>query len=164
MWKPRLEGVLRHYFTYCPFHTKHPSPWRFWILQNRGGGVFHEWGEKFPFFIRFVISWCNRQNFGPKTEGGGCFSHCNRNLRFWPKTGGVWCERDGTCFKREIVLLLSHHIKKCLFIFLQNKFFSSFFQKNFCFWIWNNVFSFCARRTSVWPKFHYWSYLGWFPN
>ena len=56
------------------------------------GGVFNAWGEKISFFLRFMIFWCNRQNFGPET-GGGCLSRCNRNLRFWPKTGG--CVSEG---------------------------------------------------------------------
>ena len=54
------------------------------------------WGEKFKLFLRFVIFWSNQQNLGPKT--GGCLSRCNRNLKFWPKTGGVFGIK-GTVFR-----------------------------------------------------------------
>ena len=67
--------------------------------------MFNAWGEKISFFLRFVIFWCNRQNFGPKS-GGGVYHVIIGISDFGPKQGGgvfirgggVWYERDGNFF------------------------------------------------------------------
>ena len=161
--------MLRHYFSYRHFHTKHSSFWRYRVLQN-GWGVFNAWGVKFSFFSDSWFVGLIDQILVLK-RGGGCLSRCSRSLRFWPKSegclsGGVFGMK-GTVLAiiiRDIVLFLSCCIKICFLILLQNKFSSSCFQKNFCFTTWKYVFSFFARRISVWPKHHYWSHLGWCPS
>ena len=49
--------------------------------------MFNAWGEKISFFLRFVIFWCNRQNFGPKS-GGGVYHVIIGISDFGPKQGG----------------------------------------------------------------------------
>ena len=45
--------------------------------------MFNAWGEKISFFLKFVIFWCNRQNVGPKSEGGGCLTRGEKKSYFF---------------------------------------------------------------------------------
>ena len=59
-------------------------------------------GRNIFIFLRFVICWYNRPNFGPKTGVGGVYHVVIGISDFGPNQrgvyqGGVWYERDGTC-------------------------------------------------------------------